>query len=159
MKQLIKELNEAFNKNVKTEFISDTTDIPNDLEIDEIEEISTTAATPGYQTPHAFTKRVKKQTYPGVAEVLDKKYEELIESYRNFATGDSQMTPDKRVKTTIKEIAKKLQEIEQLVNYSTKLKTESGLSRQTYGPSIEKSLTKISERLLKISERVRVLGE
>jgi hypothetical protein len=60
---------------------------------------------------------------------------------------------------TIKDIAKKLQEIEQLVNYSTKLKTESGLSRQTYGPSIEKSLTKISERLLKISERVRVLGE
>lgn len=159
MKQLIKELNEAFNKNVKTEFINDTTDITNDLEIDEIEEISTTAATPGYQTPRAFTKRVKKQTYPGVAEVLDKKYEELIESYRNFVTGDSQMTPDKRVKTTIKEIAKKLQEIERLVNYSTKLKTESGLSRQTYGPSIEKSLTKISERLLKISERVRVLGE
>jgi hypothetical protein len=159
MKQLIKELNEAFNKNVEIEFVTDTTDITNDSESGEIEEISTTAATPGYQTPYAFSKRVKKQTYPGVAEVLDKKYEELIESYRNFATGDSQMTPDKRVKMTIKDIAKKLQEIEQLVNYSTKLKTESGLSRQTYGPSIEKSLTKISERLLKISERVRVLGE
>jgi hypothetical protein len=159
MKQLIKELNAAFKKDDATEFVNDTTDITNDLTADEIEEISTTAATPGYQTPYAFSKRVKKQTYPGVAEMLDRKYEELIESYRNFATGDSQITPDKRVKMTIKDIAKKLQEIEQLVNYSTKLKTESGLSRQTYGPSIEKSLTKISERLLKISERVRVLGE
>ena len=67
--------------------------------------------------------------------------------------------PEKKVKNTIKEIAKKLQEIETLVNHNSKLKTESGVTSSVYGPSEQKALTKISERLIKISERVRSLGE
>ena len=52
-----------------------------------------------------------------------------------------------------------MQEIEQTVNYASRLKTESGVARNGYGTSVEKSLNKISERLIKISERVRALGE
>lgn len=94
-----------------------------------------------------------------VAEAMDRKYERLIESYRTFATGDSKLTPEQKVKNTIKEVAKKLQEIETLVNHTSRLKTESGLSRSTIGPAADKALTKISERLTKIAERVRALGE
>jgi len=94
-----------------------------------------------------------------VAEAMDRKYEQLIEGYRNFANGDSKITPEKKVKSTIQEIAKKLQEIETLVNYNSRLKTESGVTSTAYGPSTTKALTKISERLIKISERVRSLGE
>jgi len=94
-----------------------------------------------------------------VGEHMDKKYEELIESYRSFATGDPKISPEQKVKNTIKEVAKKLQEIETLVNHTSKLKTESGLSRNNIGTSADKALTKISERLIKISERVRALGE
>ena len=54
---------------------------------------------------------------------------------------------------------KKLQEIETMVNYNTRLKTESGVTSSNYGPGTQKALTKISERLIKISERVRSLGE
>lgn len=130
----------------------------------EIDEASTSAGAGAYNTPKAFStpeqaRKKKKMKYAGVAESMDKKYEQLIESYKKFALGDSKSTPDKKVKETIKEVSKKLQEIEQLVRYSSRLKTESGLSREGYGPSVDKALTKISERLVKISERVRALGE
>jgi hypothetical protein len=130
----------------------------------DIDEASTSSGAGAYNTPKAFStpeqaRKKKKMKYAGVAESMDKKYEQLIESYKKFALGDSKSTPDKKVKETIKEVSKKLQEIEQLVRYSSRLKTESGLSREGYGPSVDKALTKISERLIKISERVRALGE
>lgn len=94
-----------------------------------------------------------------VAEAMDRKYEQLIEGYRNFATADPKISPEKKVKNTIKEIARKLQEIETMVNHNSRLKTESGVTSAAYGTSEKKALTKISERLIKISERVRSLGE
>ena len=94
-----------------------------------------------------------------VYEAMDSKYEELIESYKRFATGDSKSTPEQKVKHTIKEVAKRLQEVEQLVANTARLKTESGMGRDGYGKSVNSALTKISERLTKIAERVRALGE
>lgn len=92
-------------------------------------------------------------------DILENQYLKLIEGYRAFANNDPTISPEKKVKTTIKEIAKKLQEIETLVNHNSKLKTESGVTSSAYGPSEHKALNKISERLIKISERVRSLGE
>lgn len=101
----------------------------------------------------------KKHKTLRVEDVLERKYEKLIEGYRDFATGDKNLSPEKKVKSTIQEIAKKLQEIETMVNYNSRLKTESGVTSAAYGPSTTKALQKISERLIKISERVRSLGE
>ena len=97
--------------------------------------------------------------YEKVQESMDSKYEQLIESYRKFTTDGAKTTPEDKVKRTIKDVAIKLQEIEQLVNYSSRLKTESGITRDGYGTSVNGSLTKIAERLTKIAERVRSLGE
>ena len=110
-------------------------------------------STPG--TANKKDKTMKLTT----EDVLEKKYEELLESYRRFATEDKHTSPERKVKNTIKEIAKKLQEIETMINYNTRLKTESGVAASTYGSGTQKALTKISERLIKISERVRALGE
>lgn len=132
---------------------------------DEVHEISTSAATPGYMTPNAFmtpgqyNKKKKKMKYASVAEAMDKKYSSMIESYSKFATGNPKSTPSQTVNGTIKEVAKKLQEIEQLVRYTSRLKNESGIAGSTYGKSTKNALSRISERLLKISERVRSLGE
>ena len=92
-------------------------------------------------------------------DILENQYLKLIEGYRQFATNDPKLSPEKKVNNTIKEIAKKLQEIETLVHYNSKLKTEAGISSSEYGKQTQKALTKISERLIKISERVRSLGE
>lgn len=101
----------------------------------------------------------KKHKTLRVEDVLERKYEKLIEGYRDFATGNKDLSPEKKVKSTIQEIAKKLQEIETMVNYNSRLKIESGVTSAAYGPSTTKALQKISERLIKISERVRSLGE
>ena len=101
-----------------------------------------------------------RKTYPdylSVHESLDAKYEQLIESYRNFKKGD--VKPSSKVKRTIQEIATKLREIEQMVGYNSRLKTEAGVTSTDFGPATKKALNTISERLIKISERVRALGE
>ena len=105
-------------------------------------------------TPGTNSKKHKTLT---VGEALERKYEQLVEGYRDFQSGDEK--PSQKVKRTIAEIAKKLQEIETLVNYNTRLKTETGVTSSTYGPSTTKALSKISERLIKISEKIRSLGE
>ena len=138
-----------------------------DIELteEEIDEMSTTGGVPGYQTPYAFStkaqaKKKKKMKYESVQKAMDKKYEALIESYSKFAMGNGPKTsPAKTVNNTIKEVAKKLQEIETFINYTSKLKNESGMTRAEYGKSTQTALNKISERLLKISERIRSLGE
>ena len=130
----------------------------------ELDEISTTVGISGGEgppkTPYFLKKKKKnKITYEVVQEAMDRKYERLIESYRQFSRGDKKMTPENKVKRTIQEVSRKLKEIETLVNHTSKLKTESGISRNEYGPRTEKALNKISEKLIKIAERVRAIGE
>ena len=112
-------------------------------------------------TPGTSKRNDKTTNYMkyAVAEAMDSTYEKLIESYRAYATGDAKTTPEQKIKHTIKEVARQLQEIERTVNYASKLKTESNIARNGYGSSVDSALTKISERLIKISERVRALGE
>lgn len=153
-----------FREQIKNEFTKEEAEDMGIYDLDyDLDEMNTSAAVTPYSTPKAFgklkDKDIEQLGYKKVQEAMDKKYEQLIESYKKYALGDAKMTPDKRVKETIKEVSKKLQEIEQLVRYSSRLKTESGLSRDGYGPAVNNALTKISERLVKISERVRALGE
>ena len=131
---------------------------------DDLDEMSTTGGVAAYQTPYAFStkaqaKKKKKMKYESVQKAMDAKYAALIESYSKFSTGNPKSTPSQTVNGTIKEVAKKLQEIEQLVRYTSRLKNESGIAGSTYKKSTHNALNKISERLLKISERVRSLGE
>ena len=131
---------------------------------EEIDEQNVTGAIAGYNTPNAFStkaqaKKKKNMKYESVQAAMDQKYAAMIESYSRFATGNPKSTPSQTVNGTIKEVAKKLQEIEQLVRYTSRLKNESGIAGSTYGKSTHNALKKISERLLKISERVRSLGE
>jgi hypothetical protein len=134
-----------------------------EFEDKESNEASTTGGVPGFQTPASFAKRGKWKNknakYETVQEAMDRKYERLIESYRQFSRGDKKMTPENKVKRTIQEVSKKLKEIETLVKHTSKLKEDSGMSRVEYGPRTEKALNKISEKLIKIAERVRAIGE
>jgi hypothetical protein len=139
---------------------------PEELEtmgIYDLDEASTSAGAGSYMTPKAFGKAdddtVETLGYKRVQEAMDTKYERLIEGYKTFALSDSKMSPAKKVNASIKNVAKQLKEIEDTVKYTSRLKTESGISHSGFGPSISKALGKISERLIKISERVRSLGE
>jgi|TARA_R110001599_G_scaffold82958_2_gene223138 hypothetical protein len=147
-----------------------------ELNEDEIEEASTSAGAGSYMTPKAFGKRtnpnLKQSTgytdvpktklhteYDYVQEAMDRKYEQLIEGYRDFALSDSKMSPAKKVNASIREVAKKLKEIEETIKHTGRLKTESGIAHSGFSSGTHNALRKISERLIKISERVRSLGE
>ena len=155
MRSLLKEMEEKF--------IEIEEELENEKLDSDLEEQNTTAAVAGYQTPKAFSKKVNKKTaeqlgYKVVQEAMDEKYEKLIESYRDFKKiGDKK--PSIHIKDSIREIAKKLQEIETIVNHTSKYKNESGIASSQYGPAANKAMAKIAERLTRISERVRALGE
>jgi len=130
---------------------------------DDVQEASTSAGAGAYMTPKAFGKAdddtIEALGYRKVQEVMDKKYAQLIEGYRSYVTDNPKLTPEKKVKNTIRDVSKKMSEIEEMVKHASRLKTESGMSKDGYGPQVERALNKISERLIKISERVRSLGE
>ena len=164
MKQAADQANEATDQEVENEKeILKLKQQQAALEEDELDEQNVTGNLDGGagppRTPYAFGKKKRKYTYASVSEAMDQKYAAMIESYSKFATGNPKSTPSQTVNGTIKEVAKKLQEIEQLVKYTSRLKNESGIAGSTYGKSTHSALRKISERLLKISERVRSLGE
>ena len=166
MKQAAAQANEVIktaDADAAAELQKKNPDMDIELTEDELDEQNVTGNLDGGagppRTPYAFGKKKRKYTYASVSEAMDQKYAAMIESYSKFATGNPKLTPSQTVNGTIKEVAKKLQEIEQLVRYTSRLKTESGIAGSTYCKSTHSSLRKISERLLKISERVRSLGE
>ena len=129
---------------------------------EELEEMSTTAGVAHVTTPYAFKdpkKEAKKYTYEQVQKAMDHKYEQLIEGYRDFALSDAKMSPAKKVNASIRDVAKKLKDIEETIKYTGRLKTESGIAHSGFSSGTHNALRKISERLIKISERVRSLGE
>ena len=163
----IEDLLEDFNDHI-IEILDSTTEWQGDFrnpEPDEdIDEASTSAAAGPYNTPTAFStpeqaQRKKKMKYTGVAESLDKKYEELIESYRQFSTSNPKMSAEQKVKHTIKEMSRQLREVERTIEYTHRMKSESGIARESYGAAVQKALSEMSLRLNKISEKVRALGE
>lgn len=168
MKKAAKEKNEAakpdyldFDKDGDTE--ESMKKALSDKDEDELEEISTSAGAGAIMTPKSFGKAdddtIEALGYKRVQEAMDNKYERLIEGYKTFALSDPKMSPAKKVNASIKNVAKQLKEIEETIKYTSRLKTESGISHSGFGPSTSKALVKISERLIKISERVRSLGE
>ena len=113
----------------------------------------------GYERVSKISNKKMHTEYDQVQESMDKKYEQLIEGYRDFALSNSKMSPEKKVNASIREVAKQLKEIEENIKYTGRLKTESGISHSGFSSGTKNALNKISERLIKISERVRSLGE
>jgi len=178
MKSFLKQIEESFQSLEEKKAKPDFLDLDNDKDTEEsmkkaakdkdkdeaeIEEVSTSAGAGAYMTPRAFGKAdddtIEALGYKKVQEAMDIKYERLIEGYKTFALSDPKMSPAKKVNDSIKNVAKQLKEIEETIKYTSRLKTESGISHSGFGPSTSKALSKISERLIKISERVRSLGE
>ena len=144
---------------------------------DELDEISTTAGVPGYNSPYAFTGRKKK--YEKMRKKIAKaggyklakkkkalgesmKHSEIISeifglSYPKFKKDETKNSRQK-VNGSIKEINKRLFEIERIINRATKLKREAGVSKDTYWKSTSPRMRKIAERLVKVSQKLRELS-
>ena len=157
---------------------------------DELDEISTTAGVPGYQTPMAFTgglpkyekrrkkiaktagyklaKKKKKPVYYGAKYKKTKplgesmKHSDIIAeifglNYPSFKKDETRNSKQK-VNGAIKEINKRLFEIDRIINRASKLKKEAGVGRDSYWKSTGPRMTKIAERLIKVSQKLRELA-
>ena len=120
----------------------------------ELDEASTSGATPGYNTPNAFSdnssndkkKKKKMATNSTTYTVVEGKYH----NYRN----DESMTPKQKIGKSMREVKNSLNELSKLIDMNVKLKNELNVDSQSYWKNTHKALHKISERLVKLANKV-----
>ena len=129
---------------------------------EDIEEVSTTAGVPGYQTPYAFTgddeeskkKKKKQATASAGYKVVKEMYDQNYPSFKKDDTKNSRQ----KVNGAIREINRRLFQIERIINRTAKLKREAGVTSDKYWKSTGPRMNKIAERLLKVSRKLREMA-
>jgi len=127
---------------------------------EEIEEVSTTSSVPGYQTPYTFTGKSDKKRKDKIATtstgytVVKEMYDQ---NYPSFKKDDGKNSKQK-VNGAIKEINKRLFQIERIINRTSKLKSEDGITSDKYWKSTGPRINKIAERLFKVSKKLREIA-
>ena len=107
----------------------------------------------GYQ----IMKKQPKRIYKGnMGESVYKQVMSEI-NYRDYKNDES-MTAKKKVNNSIKEVNRKLYEIERIIHQNNKLKTEMGVTSENYWKSTQAKFSKISERMTRIGHAMRKLG-
>jgi septation ring formation regulator EzrA len=123
----------------------------------QVDEMSTTGALvqPGGQqiaTTKAFTsmrdwKKVNK----------NRTWEESVnESYRRFKKKVT--NPRQQMNNSVREIEKHLREVDRIVEYNLKLKTEMDLGGGNFFEGTNKRLARISERINHLNNKLKELG-
>jgi hypothetical protein len=142
-----------------------------------LDEMSTTASVPGYQTPNAFApseddfeKHSKESAetmgYTVVPKKSKRNYESIYKqamgvinegTYKEFR-GDETRSSNRKINDSIKNINKTIYEVERVVEHALKLKTEMNVDQRTlWGESMNR-LRKISERINRITKKINELG-
>lgn len=143
----------------------------------ELDEMSTTASVPGYQTPNAFAPSEKdfEKTSKDNAEVqgytvvpkqkkrnFESAYKQAMNlmhegTYKEFRKDDTRSS-NRKINDSIKNINRTIYEVERVVEHALKLKTEMNVDQRTlWGESMNR-LRKISERINRITKKIHELG-
>lgn len=148
-------------------------------EEDELDEMSTTAGVPGYQTPYAFgdadehtygqggMKRVKKtnkifkpmESKSSYKKMMSEMYgvNEAV-SYRQYKKDES-ASPSQKVNKGIMEVNRMLAEIEKVVHNNLRLKNETGVDSSSFWKQTSSRINKINERIVRISNKLKELSK
>lgn len=142
-----------------------------------LDEMSTSASVPGYQTPNAFSPNEKeyeehsKETAEiyGYKVVPDNKkrnfestYKQAMQvmtegTYKEFKKDESRTT-NRKINESIKNINRIMYEVERVVDHAGKLKTEMAVDERTLWRESRNRLVKIAERINRISKKLHELG-
>ena len=95
-----------------------------------------------------FKGNIGESTYKKVMSELN---------YRDYKQDES-MNAKQKVNTSIKEVNRKLFEIERIIHQNNKLKTEMGVTSGNYWKSTQAKFGKISERMVRVGHAMRKLG-
>lgn len=131
-------------------------------------EMNTTGNVAGYNVPGAFSdgserdkKRRKKNAEQNGMELVQD-FKEIVNevygmSYQDYLN-DKSMTSVQKINSSIKDINRKLYEIELVVKRNLKLKSETGFSSDNRWKSSFQNVRKIQERLTRLNRMVRELA-
>ena len=129
---------------------------------DDLEEASPTGNVAGYETPQAFSANRKKDkekeeenaTNSTGYKIVKELYNQNYPAFKKDETKNSKQ----KVNGAIREINKRLFEIERIIGRASKLKKEAGVSCDNYWKPTRPRMTKIAERLLKVSHKLREMA-
>jgi hypothetical protein len=80
-------------------------------------------------------------------------------SYRRFAENVSKVSPERKLVRALNEVRKRIREIEQVIEYSNRLKTENTIKKESFWTSKTAQLGALSERLNELSNKIRTLSQ
>jgi flagellar biosynthesis component FlhA len=142
-----------------------------------LDEMSTTASVPGYETPNAFAKseddfeeHSKDSAETMGYTVVPKKSKRHSESIYKQAMGvinegtynefrkDETRSSNRKINDSIKNINRTIYEVERVVEHALKLKTEMNVDQRTLWGESMMRLRKISERINRITKKIHELG-
>ncbi len=87
------------------------------------------------------------------------KEEQLNEiSYRRFSESVSKVSPERKITRALSEVNKRVKEIEQVIEYSNRLKTENVIKRDNFWDSKLEQLNELSRRLNQLSKNIKKLS-
>ena len=108
-------------------------------------------------TGMTLVKKKPNRVYKGnIGESTYKKVMSEI-NYRDYKKDDT-MSAKQKVNNSIKEVNRKLYEIERIIHQNNKLKTEMGVTSENYWKSTRAKFGKISERMVRVGHAMRKLG-
>ena len=136
------------------------------LSEEELEEANATANLDGGEgpprTPYAFSgkskkdekKKKKNATSSAGYELVGERYESNYKSYKK----DESLNSRQKVNGSIREISKRLMQIERILTRNIKLKKESGVNSSQYWKSTRSTVGRVSERLIRVAQKIRELA-
>ena len=126
----------------------------------ELEEASTTGGIVGYNTPAAFTKPgSEKKKNKHMAKASGAGHTIVGEGVNRWnELKKTEGPPNQKIGVGIRNMRNQLQEIEQFIEWYSKIKNENGLNSSDYWKRTQKHLNVIRERLNKISAKITNLS-
>lgn len=103
----------------------------------------------------ATEDNIKKAEHKEEQQVVNDMLSEV--SYRSFTKTVSEVSPERKISKAILGIKKRLREVNQIVDYSIRLREENSLTTENYLTNSVRGLEEISERLKELDKKIKNL--
>ncbi len=105
----------------------------------------------------ATETNIKKSEHKEQQQVVDEMLNEA--SFRTFNKSISEVSPKRKIDNAIRSINKRLKEIDQLAEFTLRLREQHNLTNETQLPNSSKGLEVMTERIAKIYKKIKTLKQ
>jgi hypothetical protein len=122
-----------------------------------VDEATTTGDVAGYGTPYAFGRKEDEES-KGKKQAALTGYS-VVKENRWVALKKEDAPATTKVNKGISNINKQLAEIEKFLGWYGKLKSENGVSNESFWKRTNSNIYKIKERLIRLEQQIRKISE